>query len=58
LNEGHTTNESIQGPTLGPHEIQSPSPIKGSITRGMLKKIQMDFAQDGQNHHGLQMLFS
>jgi len=56
--QGGGNDESIISPTLGPHATQSPSPIKGPITRGMLGKIQMGFSQDGQNHHGLQMLFS
>jgi len=37
-------DESILGPTLGPHATQGPSPIKGPITRGMLKKIQKGFS--------------
>jgi len=45
-------------PTLGPHTSQGPSPFKGPITRGMLIKIQMDFSQEDQNHHGLHMLLS
>jgi len=51
-------DESILGPTLGPHAPQGPSSIKGPITRSMLRKIQMSFSQDDQNPHGLQMLFS
>ena len=51
-------DESILGQTLGPHATQGPSPIKGPITRCMLRKIQMGFSQDGQNHHRLQILFS
>jgi len=46
------------GPTLGPHASQSPSLLKGPIIRGMLRKIQMGFAQEDKNHHGLHMLFS
>jgi len=51
-------DESIMGPTLGPHASQSPSPFKSPITRGMLRKIQMGFAQEDQNRHRLHMLFS
>jgi len=51
-------DESIIDPTLGPHASQSPSPLKGPITRGMLRKIQMGFAHEDQNHHRLHMLFS
>jgi len=46
------------GPTLSPHASQSPNPLKGPITRGMLRKIQIGFAQEDQNHHGLHMLLS
>jgi len=46
------------GLTLSPHASQSPSTLKGLITRGMLRKIQMGFVQEDQNHHGLHMLFS
>ena len=51
-------DESTLGPTHGPYAPQGPSPIKGPITRNMLRKIQMGFFQDGQNPHGLQMHFS
>jgi len=36
----------------------SPSPSRGPITRGMLKKIQLGFIQDGPNSHGLLTLFT
>jgi len=51
-------DESTIDPTLGPHASQGPSPLKGLITRGTLRKIQMSFSQKDQNHHGLYMLFS
>jgi len=46
-----------QGPIHGPHASQSQSPPKG-LTRGMLKKIQLGFIQDGPNPHGLLTLFT
>jgi len=46
------------GPNSRPTCTQSPSSLKGPITRGMLKKIQIGFPQEDQNHHGLHMLFS
>jgi len=47
-----------QGSIHGPHAPSSPSPSKGPITRGMLKKIQLGFIQDGPNPHGLLTLFT
>jgi len=46
-----------QGPIHGPHAPPSPSPSRGPITMGMLKKIQLGFIQDGPNPHGLLTLF-
>jgi len=46
-----------QGPIHGLHASQSQSPPRGPITRGMLKKIQLGFIQDGPNPHGLVALF-
>jgi len=51
-------DESIIDLTLGPHAFQGPSPLKGPIKRGMLRKIQMGFSQEEKNRHGLHMLFS
>jgi len=34
------------------------SSTRGPITRGMHKKIQLDFIQDGSNLHGLLTLFN
>jgi len=36
----------------------SPSPSRGPIPRGMLKKIQLGFIQDGPNPHHLLTLFT
>jgi len=47
--QGGGDDESI----LGSHALQGPSPIKGPITRSMLRKIQMGLSQDDQNSHGL-----
>jgi len=41
-----------QGPIHGPHAPPSPTPSRGPITRGMLKKIQLGFIQDAQTHIG------
>jgi len=38
--------------------LQSQSPPRGPIIRGMLKKIQLGFIQDGPNPHGLLTLFT
>jgi len=51
-------DESTIAPTIGPHALKDPSPLKGLIIRGMLRKIQIGFSQEGQNHHRLHMLFS
>jgi len=45
-------------PTSSQGTPSSPSPSKGPITRGVLKKIQLDFIQDGPNPHGLLTLFT
>jgi len=42
----------------GHHAPSSPSPSRGPITRGMLKKIKLGFIQDGPNPHGLLILFT
>jgi len=47
-----------QGPIHGPHASQSQSPPRSPIIRGMLKKIQLGFIQDGPNPHGLLTLFT
>jgi len=36
-------DESALGPIHGSHPPQGPSPIKGPITRSMLRKIQIGF---------------
>jgi len=38
--------------------IPSPSPLKGPITRSMMKKIQMGLPIDGHKSNGLVTLFS
>jgi len=40
-----------------PHAPKDPSSIKGPITRGMLRRIQMRLPHEDQVHHGLYMLF-
>jgi len=45
-------------PIHGPRASLSQSPSRGPITRGMLKKIQLGFIQDGPNPHGLLTLFT
>jgi len=47
-----------QGLIHGHHAPKDPSPIKGPITRDMLRRIQMGLPQEDQIHHGLYMLFS
>jgi len=47
-----TSPESCQGTP------SSPSPSRGPTTRGMLKKIQLGFIQDGPNPFGLLTLFT
>jgi len=47
-----------QGLIHGPHALKDQSPIKGPITRDMLRRIQMGLPQEDQIHHGLYMLFS
>jgi len=38
-------DEDTIGPNLGPHAPNDSSPIKGLITKGMLKRIQMGLPQ-------------
>jgi len=45
-------------PTSSQSTLSSPSPSRGPITRSMLKKIQLNFIQDGPNSHGLLTLFT
>jgi len=40
-----------------PSPIPSPSPLKGPITRSMMKKIQMGLPIDGHKSNGLVTLF-
>ena len=47
-----------QGPIHGQHASQSQCPSRSPITRGMLKKIQLGFIQDGPKPHGLLTLFT
>jgi len=47
-----------QGPIHGHRAPSNPSPSRGPITRGMLKKIKLGFIQDGPNPHGLLILFT
>jgi len=47
-----------QGPIHGPHAPSSPGLLRGLITRGMLKKIQLGFIQDGPHPYGLLTLFT
>jgi len=51
------SNEDTIGPWLGPQAPKDPSPIKGPITRGMLRRIQMGLPQEDQIHQGPYMLF-
>jgi len=45
-------------PVLRQGTPSSPSPSRGPITRGMLKKIQLGFIQDGSNPYRLLTLFT
>jgi len=37
-------NEDTIGPRLGPQAPKDPSPIRGPITKGMLRRIQMSLS--------------
>jgi len=50
--------KSCTRPNPWPTCISSSSPLRGPITRGMFKKIQLGFIQDGPNPHGLLTLFT
>jgi len=45
-------------PTSSQGTPSSPSPSRGPIIKGMLKRIQLGFIQDGPNPHGLLTLFT
>ena len=47
-----------QSPIAPSSPSPSPSPLKGAITRSMMKKIQMGLPIDGQKSNGLVTLFS
>jgi len=58
LDEDPLGPHHAQGPILRVHAFQAQSPLRNPITRGMLKRIQMELPQEDQIHHGLPMLFS
>jgi len=51
-------DESNPSPLHGPHSPQGLIPLKGPITRSIMRKIQEGLHQDDNNSQGLQIFFS